>query len=270
MEELIIDDKKFVSSKRAAQITGYAKDYIGQLCREGYVEAKRVGRSWYVLEAGIKDHRFGNTPAHSEALPVVTPTFTIERSVDQSSAIETPPINLLRREEKELKLPTIEPVATKQAPQPAPAPSQDFHEAWQTWFETFHGAPGGQDEPIQAQEALGVHAFTPMEQPKAPEAEAQVVPIHYLTPEAGREGMVPLVQPKILEVRMEDAMHHHPAFPMRQKQRSPIVRIVILSLLFSITVISLGITAIGTGYFDSKIASSIRAQELSGITIYNK
>lgn len=59
MDELTIGDKIYISSKRAAAITGYAKDYVGQLCREGQVEAKMVGRSWYVLESSIRAHRFG-------------------------------------------------------------------------------------------------------------------------------------------------------------------------------------------------------------------
>lgn len=58
MDELVIGDKTYISSKRAAAITGYAKDYIGQLCREGRVEAKLVGRSWYVYEPSLKKHRF--------------------------------------------------------------------------------------------------------------------------------------------------------------------------------------------------------------------
>src|SRR5271155_2795244 len=59
MDEITLDDKTYVSSKRAAQITGYAKDYVGQLCREGRVEARLVGRNWYVLESSIRAHRFG-------------------------------------------------------------------------------------------------------------------------------------------------------------------------------------------------------------------
>ena len=65
MDEITLDDKTYVSSKRAAQITGYAKDYVGQLCREGRVEARLVGRNWYVLESSIQDHRFGSTTAPS-------------------------------------------------------------------------------------------------------------------------------------------------------------------------------------------------------------
>jgi hypothetical protein len=59
MDELTFDGKTYVSSKRAATITGYAKDYVGQLCREGRVQARLVGRNWYVLESSIREHRFG-------------------------------------------------------------------------------------------------------------------------------------------------------------------------------------------------------------------
>src|SRR3989344_5795304 len=52
-ESLIFEGKKFISSKRASEITGYAKDYIGQLCRAGRIEARLVGRNWYVEEESI-------------------------------------------------------------------------------------------------------------------------------------------------------------------------------------------------------------------------
>lgn len=61
MDEVTIDDRKYVSSKQAAKITGYAKDYVGQLCREGRIPSRLIGRSWYVLESAIQDHRFGKT-----------------------------------------------------------------------------------------------------------------------------------------------------------------------------------------------------------------
>ena len=69
MDELEFDGKTYVSSKRAAQITGYAKDYVGQLCREGRVQARLVGRNWYVLESSIHEHRFGPTAAETPAVP---------------------------------------------------------------------------------------------------------------------------------------------------------------------------------------------------------
>jgi hypothetical protein len=59
MNEITIGDKVYISAKRAAEITGYARDYVGQLCREGHMDAKMVGRSWYVYEPAIRAHRFG-------------------------------------------------------------------------------------------------------------------------------------------------------------------------------------------------------------------
>lgn len=56
MDELEIKGKKYISSKRAAEITGYAKDYVGQLARSNKIPATRVGRSWYVSLLDIKQH----------------------------------------------------------------------------------------------------------------------------------------------------------------------------------------------------------------------
>src|SRR5258706_16255631 len=94
MDELLIEDKKYVSSKRAAKMTGYAKDYIGQLCREGRVPARLVGRSWYVLESAIADHRFGDEKSPQELenqAQMITPTPEYPR-YEVPVAQELPPI----------------------------------------------------------------------------------------------------------------------------------------------------------------------------------
>ncbi len=56
MESLTLEGKKYISSKRAAKISGYTKDYIGQLCRADALPAKMVGRSWYIEEGSLKEH----------------------------------------------------------------------------------------------------------------------------------------------------------------------------------------------------------------------
>lgn len=56
MHELYFDGKKFISSKRASEITKYTKDYVGQLARGGKVTARLVGRNWYIDEASILEH----------------------------------------------------------------------------------------------------------------------------------------------------------------------------------------------------------------------
>jgi len=69
MDELIFEGFKYISSKRAAEVTGYAKDYVGQLCRTGKVKARLVGRTWYVEEVGILIHR--KLPKEARALETV-------------------------------------------------------------------------------------------------------------------------------------------------------------------------------------------------------
>lgn len=55
--DLFFDGKKFISSKRAAQISGYVNDYIGQLCRDGKLECRMVGRTWYVGFESLIQHK---------------------------------------------------------------------------------------------------------------------------------------------------------------------------------------------------------------------
>lgn len=45
---LMLDGREYISSKRVAEIMGYTQDYVGQLCRGGKIEARQVGRGWYV------------------------------------------------------------------------------------------------------------------------------------------------------------------------------------------------------------------------------
>ena len=78
MDELEIQGKKYISSRRASQLTGYAKDYVGQLARAGKISGTRVGRSWYVEEAALLSHIRSDTEGRSvevvqEQKPTVSP-----------------------------------------------------------------------------------------------------------------------------------------------------------------------------------------------------
>ncbi|MDE2071682.1 MAG: hypothetical protein KGI70_03060 [Patescibacteria group bacterium] len=48
MDELQISGRRYVSSRRAAQMYRYHTDYIGQLVRGGKVKGQKVGRAWYI------------------------------------------------------------------------------------------------------------------------------------------------------------------------------------------------------------------------------
>lgn len=54
--ELFFEGKKYVSSKRASKISRYNQDYIGQLIRDSKLEARRVGRSWFVSLESLEKH----------------------------------------------------------------------------------------------------------------------------------------------------------------------------------------------------------------------
>lgn len=292
MDELIIDDKKYVSSKRAAQITGYAKDYVGQLCREGYVDAKRVGRSWYVLEAGIKDHRFGGGHADEATATSAAPvkSFTIERPVAEMpvqsgppapapvsgapsaphyAAIAPPSINLLQRDEVQVAADDPKLAAST-------TPSQDFHEAWQAWFDAFHQpheSRGADREPI-------VDTRIPSQLPEAglPESAGHIdddeevsVPIRQAAPEPPKH-LSPRPDAPVLEVRMEEAMRHVAPgrrLPQRTGSRGAAAQITSGILVF-IAIVSIGFALLNSGSLDYGLSSVSQADWADGLSIYNK
>jgi hypothetical protein len=51
------DGVEFISTQRAADLTGYAQDYVGQLARSQEVIARRVGRRWFVSRPALITHK---------------------------------------------------------------------------------------------------------------------------------------------------------------------------------------------------------------------
>lgn len=96
MDELVISGKKYISSKRASEITGYAKDYIGQLARGGKVPATRIGRAWYVDEVALALH--GSTES---GRPIEAEERRIESDIESTKVV----LNKVPLSEK--KIPTI-------------------------------------------------------------------------------------------------------------------------------------------------------------------
>ncbi|TSD04852.1 MAG: hypothetical protein Greene07147_906 [Parcubacteria group bacterium Greene0714_7] len=98
MDELVISGKKYISSKRASELTGYAKDYVGQLARGGKVPATRIGRAWYVDEAALILHETAGQGVTSE---IDTPKINTENESDSFKV-------LIHRDGRvEKKIPTI-------------------------------------------------------------------------------------------------------------------------------------------------------------------
>lgn len=53
----ILEGKKYISSRRASEISDYSSDYIGQLCRAERLECKMIGRAWFVTEDSLNFHK---------------------------------------------------------------------------------------------------------------------------------------------------------------------------------------------------------------------
>ncbi len=59
MDVIEISGSRYIKATDAARAVGYTTDYVGQLSRSGKIDAKRIGRVWYVNEEEILAHKKG-------------------------------------------------------------------------------------------------------------------------------------------------------------------------------------------------------------------
>jgi hypothetical protein len=255
MEEITIGDKIYISSKRAAKITGYAKDYVGQLCREGRVEAKLVGRNWYVLESSIREHRFGK----EEVAPV--------QVVEQTEAPNL--IQTWQKPQYESQVPVMVPELSPRGPVLEPVGTKavaDMQSAWREWFQDKNQMtlPSGEDDfkeeylPVVLEEKVDEEVAEDKEEEvvlsriQEPEVESndgvendeeEEVILHrsYDSREAGEQ--VPVTEVPVVDLthRVSPRLENKPA---KGNGGAIIVRSLLLVLAFVAAIIS----AFGTGY----------------------
>lgn len=255
MDELLIEEKKYISSKQAAKITGYAKDYIGQLCREGRVPARLVGRSWYVLETAIQDHRFGDTSDEStkskkEAIrsdsPIKASLSTWEAPRYEASSVETfPPLE--RLQDTEIPVPVDI--------QREPEVSQDLQDSWRAWFDRIEPVipdevPPTEPEKVEMEEAGGNDEVD--------------IPIHSIYKALIAESL-----PDVASVPESSAKEEQFMYEEKRRGRRPITAPIQLVGAFFALVIAI-IALISTGYFDTYIISNSQARIIAGVALYNK
>jgi hypothetical protein len=253
MDELLIGDKKYISSKRAAKVTGYAKDYIGQLCREGRVPARLVGRSWYVLESALHDHRFGQKV--EEERPAASSIFS---STWEEPRYEASPTEVLPSKIEEE--PLVEAASAEAVEQGATLSdvSEHLQDAWKAWFERV-----GQEEvhvPAKQEEVLP----EPEERPEAP-AEEISVPIRAIYKEPPKELLPRSTVAQAISVRSvatEDA-------PREKGNRGGYLRVFrFAGASFALAAVTLA--ALGSGYFDSYLLSNKQVSMMAGVIVHNK
>jgi hypothetical protein len=271
MNELTIGDKTYISSKRAAEVTGYAKDYVGQLCREGHVEAKMVGRSWYVLEESIRRHRFGDSVPEE-----VTVATTEEEMADSKlpDTWEAPRYS----SEPVAQIPKIAPQAPKYssatasslrtpefaAPDTSDRTISDMQAAWREWFESKNTDSISVAEETAREEVPEpvIEAPKPVLEPE----EAISVPLHKI-PEPKREvsqhaGAMDVLPKAVIR---EETIRITPRKP--QKQRSSLVTVAVLIVIAGLSVV---VGAVGAGFADSYVADNAIFQFIGGTRTINK
>lgn len=263
MDELVIADKKYLSSKQAAKVTGYAKDYIGQLCREGRVPARLVGRSWYVLESAIRDHRFGepkNEPvvvgggSQQEEQHWESPRY------EASEADVIPPINQLQK-----------------ANQEALGDEEDgdfkarMQETWQAWFDRFEHAAEAVVIPLtdsetehEAEKEQPKEAPIPKEEEEEEEEEIQV-PIRAI------EHPSPIPQEFLVRSGVSESAPAKPRAAHRERgSRMNVAKGAIKLTGVLLALCTIVVATLSSGYFDEYIASSEQVGLIAGVGVYER
>ena len=262
MDELTIEDKKYVSSKRAAQMTGYAKDYVGQLCREGRVPARLVGRNWYVLESAIQDHRFGPP----EAEPEPEKQVQAEDSSFFSATWQSP-----RYVASEESLSAVDILKSSAEPEEdLHAVEERVHDSWKEWFDRFDLKESG-PEPAPEPESDALSQEAPEKAEEVAEEEEIRVPIRTYS-SAPRQSARRLPPEELLprslakEYILLSNLQNQKAVGYRRKTGFRAVQV--FSMAFAMVMVALA--AIGSGYLDSYLISHSRASMISGVILYNR
>lgn len=241
MDELTIGDKIYISSKSAAKLTGYAKDYVGQLCREGRVEARLVGRNWYVLEASIREHRFG--AEESAASPAKS------ASVEQSS-----PVAEWNGPEYFAEVPALIPVLSlKPEPQEAVRSTvvADMQSAWHEWFAEKKPEPEESTELIEETPAEEMVHITRIEEPEVLEEEEAIE-----EPEV--VAMTRIKEP-VVEEQVESPIQHeeYVEHVVEQQPTHETVQVnggidgsstALKSLFVALSLVAVAVAVVGTGH----------------------
>lgn len=250
MDEILIEEKRYISSKRAAKVTGYAKDYIGQLCREGRVPARLVGRSWYVLESAIADHRFGNQEIVQKE-PLESPKY------ETSSGEVLPPVS--RPDE------TDEEVVTTPVEDGVGSEDNSISDSWREWFDRVSNTD---TQPTTVQITAPVTITTTEEpEPKPepePETEPVEVPIHTVYRQPPQE---------LLPHNIEEEYKEEPEQVQTQQKVQKGGRLAIRAIQacgIALAVITVTLAVAGSGYLDKYIISVGQVRIIAGVTLYNK
>lgn len=98
-DSFILQDENYISARRVHELFGYTSDYVGQLCRAGKLKSKMIGRSWFVTEKSVFEHKsqVSETPRNKNKIkfiPVSLPVVTSLTVVSESAVVAPKTIGL--------------------------------------------------------------------------------------------------------------------------------------------------------------------------------
>ncbi len=282
MDELTFDDKRYISTKLAAKVTGYAKDYVGQLCREGRVPARQVGRSWYVQESAIRDHRFGSQKNEKETSidgeKYKTSSISSTWDAPRYEAVEAESLPQVHRPKEVLDSPVepIEPTDKNQSDQSEePTLPSSLQKGWDEWFSNIKT----NEEEITNEIPTEVKIIkVPTTEIESSDEEDESVPIHAFhgnEESIHTEGEVDLNKSieieKNIAYTQEEEDYDEPLvnqISTKRQKGSFLVRSFI-GLMILIAFVTASFAIIGSGYIDTYMVSFEPVTFVTGINLYN-
>ena len=99
MEAVIFDGKEYIKASVVAERFKYTQDYIGQLCRGKKVDARLVGRAWYINLESLHNHkkaRYKATDKKTEVAPIQDPQQKYLSRVDVEPVLKKKTVKILR------------------------------------------------------------------------------------------------------------------------------------------------------------------------------
>ncbi len=119
-----IDPNEFISLARAAKLTGYHPDYLGQLARSGKLDSKKIGRNWVTTKLSI-DRFLGRIQEEEQVAAVAQ---EVMQPVVAEPVIAEPQKVFAETVVQETKIEIQEPISTSvvevTTPQPEPVVAQ--------------------------------------------------------------------------------------------------------------------------------------------------
>lgn len=107
MESVVFEGKEYIKASVLAEKFRYTQDYLGQLCRGKKVDARLVGRAWYVNLASLEDHRSGRYKAASKGensaeISTKKPSNNFLSRIDVEPVLKNKTVKIFREKNGEL------------------------------------------------------------------------------------------------------------------------------------------------------------------------